>query len=54
MSEGKRLDYFHEGAWKTGFFDKDSGVFVATAGDKILTVFTTTEDYINRLMRMAP
>lgn len=54
MNEGKRFDYFHDGTWKVGFYDRDSGVFVGTVGDTVLTVITVSDDYIQRLLKVTP
>ncbi len=32
--------YFHEGAWKTGYYDAGRGIFVCRVGDLITTVMT--------------
>lgn len=47
--------YFHQGQWKTGYFDATSGLFVATAGGVVITVFTdATERYVQKLKRAKP
>ena len=44
--------YFHQGQWKTGYFDAASGLFVASAGGVVITVFTdATPRYVERLKR---
>ena len=47
--------YFHQGQWKLGYFDPASGLFVATAGGVVITVFTdATPKYVERLKRAKP
>ena len=47
--------YFHQGQWKLGYFDPPSGLFVATAGGVVITVFTdATPKYVERLKRAKP
>lgn len=47
--------YFHQGQWKLGYYDSSTGLFVATSGSVVITVFTdATPQYIQRLKRAKP
>ena len=47
--------YFHDGAWKTGFYDPSSGLFVGTANGNVTTVIgNASQNYINNLMAAQP
>jgi hypothetical protein len=50
-----RFRYFHDGAWKTGFYDPSSGLFVGTANGNVTTVIgNASQNYINNLMAAQP
>jgi hypothetical protein len=47
--------YFHEGAWKTGYYDPISRVFVGTADNMVTTVINNaTPKYIQNLQELQP
>lgn len=52
LSRGEKFNYFHEGAWKVGYYDVKSGVFVGTVKSKATTVINNvSRNYINNLKR---
>jgi len=47
--------YYHQRQWKTGYFEPASGLFAATVGGVVITVFTdATPSYVARLKRAKP
>lgn len=47
--------YFHEGAWKTGFYDPISRIFAGSINGELTTVIRgASQRYIDNLMRAAP
>lgn len=47
--------YYHQKQWKTGYYDADGGIFVASSGGVVITVFThVAPRYIERLKRARP
>ena len=47
--------YFHEGVWKTGFYDPASRIFAGSIDGELTTVIKdATQRYIDNLMRAAP
>jgi hypothetical protein len=47
--------YFHEGAWKTGFYDPASRVFAGSINGEVTTIINGVKPgYIENLMRAAP
>ncbi len=55
IDKGQRFVYWHEGVWKTGFFDPASRVFVGTYGNQVLTVIDNVSDnYITNLQAARP
>lgn len=41
--------YFHDGVWKTGYYDARSKVFVGTVNGTATAVIKTGQSYINNL-----
>jgi len=51
----KSFQYFHDGAWKTGFYDPSSRLFIGTANGNVTTVIgNASQNYINNLMAAQP
>ncbi len=49
------LPYFHDGTWKTGFYDPSSKVFVGSVNGTITTVVTgASRNYVNNLLAATP
>lgn len=49
------FSYFHEGVWKTGFYDPASKIFVGSVDNIITTVITNVKpQYIENLKRVMP
>lgn len=49
------FEYFHDGAWKTGYWDPTRGIFVGSYQGEVTTVITqATENYIRNLVRAGP
>ncbi|HET9656648.1 MAG TPA: RHS repeat-associated core domain-containing protein [Kineosporiaceae bacterium] len=47
--------YWHEGAWKTGYYDPATKVFVGTVNDTVTTVIgRASQNYINNLKSVTP
>jgi hypothetical protein len=47
--------YFHNGVWKTGYYDSSSRVFVGTVDDTVTTVINNaTPKYIQNLQAAQP
>lgn len=46
--------YFHDGVWKTGYYDAGSKVFVGTVIGTATTVIKTGQNYINNLKAAGP
>jgi hypothetical protein len=47
--------YFHEGIWKTGYYDPHARIFAATDGSKVATVVNNvTPNYIRNLVGLGP
>jgi RHS repeat-associated protein len=55
ISAQNPFQYFHNGVWKTGFYDPASQVFVGSANGTIRTVIPgATQNYINNLLGALP
>ena len=55
VARGEKFRYFHDGKWKTGYYDESTGVFIAADGAAVLTVISgATPSYIRRLKRAKP
>jgi hypothetical protein len=51
----RSFQYFHDGAWKTGFYDPTSKLFIGTANGNVTTVIgNASQNYINNLMAAQP
>jgi hypothetical protein len=51
----KPFQYFHDGVWKTGYYDPASQIFIGTAGGNVTTVIRgATQKYINNLKALRP
>lgn len=47
--------YFHKGAWKTGFYDPASGIFLGSVNGEVTTVIRgASPNYINNLKAATP
>jgi hypothetical protein len=52
---GESFRYFHDGKWKTGYFDEKQRLFLATDGGVVITVITKADRrYVERLKRKKP
>ena len=55
LNVAKPFEYFHDGVWKTGYYDASTRTFVARVGDEISTVITdVSKDYIRGLKEANP
>jgi len=55
IENGETFQYFHDGVWKTGYYDPVTGTFVSTLNGKTLTVINdVTPNYINNLKAVQP
>jgi RHS repeat-associated protein len=54
LEKGMQFRYFHEGAWKTGYYDTASKVFVGTVNNVVTTVMRASPQYIQNLMNKTP
>lgn len=55
VSSQRGFEYFHEGVWKTGYYDPDRAVFVGTSGGQVTTVIgDVSENYIRNLQQARP
>ena len=55
IEHGNEFQYFHEGVWKTGFYDHETKIFVGTANGKTTTVIKDVDiQYIENLKRTKP
>ncbi len=55
IEKGERFLYFHEGVWKTGYYDSATKIFVGRVGDVITTVIANVKPkYIENLKRLMP
>ena len=51
----KPFKYYHEGAWKLGYYDAKTGVLIGRRGDTITTVIDNVKlNYINNLKEAKP
>jgi hypothetical protein len=50
------FNYFHQGAWKTGYYDRGLNLFVGSVNGKVTTVFRPDRgvDYIKDLQAASP
>ena len=55
IANGESFRYFHEGIWKDGYYESNSGVFVGMIDDLVTTVIKgASEGYIANLRAGAP
>ena len=54
IASGQGFTYWHEGAWKVGFYDAASRVFVGISNNTVRTVINTGPQYIQNLMSKRP
>jgi len=54
IEKGESFKYYHEGVWKTGYYDPKSRVFVGTYKGEAKTTFKTDQNYINNLKKNKP
>ncbi len=55
MNTAKPFQYFHNGVWKTGFYDPVSKIFVGQVDEVITTVITNVKpQYIENLQKATP
>jgi hypothetical protein len=55
IETGETFRYYHQGSWKTGYYDGDKRLFIATADGVVITVITrATRAYVERLKRKTP
>jgi hypothetical protein len=51
----KPFKYWHQGKWKTGYYDVQKRVFIATDGNVVITVIADAEPrYVEGLKRKKP
>jgi hypothetical protein len=49
------FQYFHDGAWKTGYYDETTRVFLGTVDGRVTTVIdNATPNYINNMKAKRP
>jgi hypothetical protein len=48
------FEYFHQGVWKTGFYDPASRVFLGSVEGVTTVIDNVSQNYINNLLRAAP
>lgn len=55
VDKGETFPYYHQGKWKTGYYDPDKKLFVATDHGVVITVFAdATRKYVEGLKRKKP
>jgi hypothetical protein len=55
VNSAQPFRYFHDGSWKTGYYDPASGVFVGVAENTITTVINNAKpQYIENLKAAQP
>src|SRR4030067_645831 len=55
VTKQKAFQYFHEGVWKTGYYDAASRVFVGTVNNTVRTVIGgASANYIRNLQGVRP
>ena len=55
VTNQKGFQYFHEGVWKTGYYEPASKTFVGTVNDMVTTVLNNaTPSYIKNLQAATP
>jgi hypothetical protein len=51
----KPFKYYHEGAWKLGYYDPKTKIFVGRVGNNVTTVIDDVkQNYINNLLKNKP
>jgi hypothetical protein len=53
INSGNSFQYYHEGIWKTGFYDPITKIFVGMT-EKVTTVMYTNPGYIENLKNLTP
>jgi len=53
IDTGQKFKYWNDGAWKAGFFDPVSRIFVGTYRNEVLTVIANATDNYIRDLQMA-
>lgn len=55
IETGETFRYYHQGSWKTGYYDGDKRLFLATADGVVITVITgASRAYVERLKSKKP
>jgi RHS repeat-associated protein len=55
LESGNSFQYFHDGVWKTGFYDPASKLFIGSANGTVVTVIRgASQNYINNLLAAHP
>lgn len=55
VEKGETFRYWHAGKWKTGYYDSDKKLFIATDGHVVITVITgASRRYVENLKRKKP
>lgn len=55
IESGEIFRYYHQGGWKTGYYDPAKRLFIATAEGVVITVITdASRSYVDRLKRKKP
>jgi hypothetical protein len=55
MERGEKFRYYHADKWKTGFYDQEEKLFIATDGQVVITVFRdASRAYVDKLKRRKP
>lgn len=53
--QSQSFRYFHEGVWKTGYYNEKLGVFLGKVGNTVTTVINNVKpQYIENLKRLKP
>jgi hypothetical protein len=55
VDKGETFPYYHQGKWKTGYYDPDKKLFIATDHGVVITVFAgASRKYVEGLKRKKP
>jgi hypothetical protein len=55
VQSGEQFKFFHDGKWKTGYYDPEGQLFVSVDGRTVITVVArATRKYIDNLKSKAP
>jgi hypothetical protein len=54
METGDKFSYYHNGAWKTGWYNSETKTFVGSLEGEMKTIFRTSLKYIENLKSKTP